>query len=130
MRISPVLNLLEKAFWLLSGIITLASAIVITIKGGYFIVKDINTLNEVLKKEIFYSIICFELFQMARIRLENRPHKIVLYHFIFMATLTFGREIFLVHNLDFWIVIGFISMIVIYMVFESWRQERLDSSSP
>ena len=121
MRISPVLNFFEKAFWFISGFITLASAIFIAVKGGYHIFQDIGALNDVLKKEIFYSIICFELFQMARIRLEERPHKIVLYHFIFMATLTFGREIFLIHNLDVWNVFGFISMIVIYMVFESWR---------
>lgn len=117
---------IEKTFWILSALLTLAGAFGMLIKGGILTYQDFSQLKSVLASELFYSIICFELFQMAKIRIEGRSHKMVLYHFIFMATLTFGREIFLIHNLDFWIVSGFSLMVLTYVLFYYWRSQFIE----
>lgn len=116
--------LLEKSFWAVSGLLTMVGAFGMLFKGFWHIYEDFSALNEVLTKELFYAIICFELTQMARIRLMGDSHRMVMYHFVFMATLTFGREIFLIHNLDIWIATGFVLMVVIYIVFYGWSHDR------
>lgn len=115
---------LEKSFWVLSGLLTLAAAFAMLFKGAWQVYQDISALKSVMTTELFYSIISFELFQMARIRIEGRSHKIILYHFIFMATLTLGREIFLIHNLDIWIIIGFSVMVGVYVLFWNWKEGK------
>ena len=117
---------LEKTFWSINAVLTVIGAFGMLLKGGYLVYQDFSQLKSVLANELFYSIICFELFQMAKIRIEGRSHKMVLYHFIFMATLTFGREIFLIHNLDFWIVLGFSLMVLTYVLFYYWRSQFTD----
>jgi len=114
---------LERMFWVVTAALTVLGAFGMLIKGGVIVYEDFNRLKSVLESELFYAIICFELFQMAKIRIEGRSHKMVLYHFIFMATLTFGREIFLIHNLDFWIVMGFSLMVLTYVLFYYWRSQ-------
>jgi len=94
------------------------------LKGMMHLYQDFSGLKQVLTRELFYAIICFELMQMARIRLMRESHRMVLYHFVFMATLTFGREIFLIHNLDIWITSGFALMIFVYIVFYGWSHDR------
>jgi len=120
---SRIFLLIEKTFWIFSGLLTLVGAFGMLIKGGMSLYADFASLKAVLASEFFYSIICFELFQMAKIRIEGRSHKMVLYHFIFMAALTFGREIFLIHNLDFWVVAGFSIMVLIYVLYYRWRDQ-------
>jgi magnesium-transporting ATPase (P-type) len=117
-------RIVEKIFWVISALLTMAGAFGMLLKGVWFIYQDFSSLKQVLSTEVFYAIICFELTQMARIRLMEESHRMVLYHFVFMATLTFGREIFLVHNLDFWIAIGFTLMVAIYIVYYGWSHNR------
>lgn len=113
----------ERLFWIFSGLFTAIGAFGMLFKGGYLVYLDFSNLKDVLATEVFYSVICFELFQMARIRIEGRSHKMVLYHFIFMATLTFGREIFLIHNLSIWVVAGFCLLVLTYVLYYRWRDQ-------
>lgn len=119
-----VFLIIEQFFWVVSGILTMVGAFGMLFKGGYLIYQEFASLKHVLTTELFYAIICFELTQMARIRLMRESHRMVLYHFVFMATLTFGREIFLIHNLNIWIASGFSMMIAIYIVFYAWSHDR------
>ncbi len=123
-KIFRVFLFIEQSFWILASLLTIAGAFGMLIKGGIIIYNDFDLIKEVLKTEFFYAIICFELTQIARIRLMRESHRMILYHFVFMATLTFGREIFLIHNLNIWMAIGFALMIGIYIVFYSWSHER------
>ena len=116
--------LIERSFWLVVGLLTMAGAFGMVFKGIVAVYQEFNTLKGVLTNELFYAIICFELMQMARIRLMGDSHRMVLYHFVFMAALTFGREIFLIHNLDIWIAAGFAMMILIYIPFYGWSHDR------
>ncbi len=128
--ISPLcrlFDLIERFFWICAGLLAIVGAFGMLAKGMFYLVEDFGKLKAVLTKEFFYAVICFELFQMARIRIERRSHKMVLYHFIFMATLTFGREIFLIHNLSFWIVAGFATMVAVYVFFYRWREKYQDT---
>lgn len=113
---------IEMIFWSLSAAITIVGALGMLAKASYALYLDFSTLKTVLAHEIFYSVIAFELFQMARVRIEKRSHTIVLYHFIFMSTLTLGREIFLIHNLDIWIILGFSLMILVYVLYWIWQE--------
>lgn len=122
-------DIIEKLFWILAAILTIGGAFGMLAKGAIYVINDFGQLKATLTTEFFYAIICFELFQMARIRIERRSHKMVLYHFILMATLTFGREIFLIHNLDFWIVTGFALMISVYILFYIWRDQYDDEAA-
>jgi len=117
---------IERLFWITTAILTLAGAFGMLVKGFLAVYADFSSLKLVLASELFYSIICFELFQMSRIRIEGRSHKMALYHFIFMVTLTLGREIFLIHNLNIWIVIGFSLMVLTYVLFYQWRDQFQD----
>jgi len=123
-QIYSVFRIIEKFFWVVSALLTMAGAFGMLFKGVWLVYQDFGALKQVLSTEVFYAIICFELTQMARIRLMEESHRMVLYHFVFMATLTFGREIFLLHNLEFWIAIGFTLMIAIYIVFYGWSHNR------
>jgi hypothetical protein len=118
--------LIEKIFWIIAGVLTIIGSFGMLAKGGLSVYEDFSSLKSVLASEFFYAIICFELFQMAKIRIEGRSHKMVLYHFIFMVTLTLGREIFLIHNLSIWIVIGFSLMVLTYVLFYHWRDQFQD----
>jgi hypothetical protein len=117
---------IERLFWIFSAALTLIGAFGMLVKGSMQVYADFASLKGVLASELFYAIICFELFQMAKIRIEGRSHKMVLYHFIFMATLTLGREIFLIHNLDIWIIAGFSIMVLTYVLFYHWRDQFRD----
>ncbi|SFP72275.1 hypothetical protein SAMN05216419_101535 [Nitrosomonas cryotolerans] len=123
-KVFRVFLIIEQAFWIFASLITIVGAFSMLVKGGMLIYTDFSLLKGVLKTEFFYAIICFELTQMARIRLMRESHRMVLYHFVFMATLTFGREIFLIHNLDIWIALGFALMVVSYMIFYAWSHNR------
>ncbi len=121
---SLIFNTLDLLFWVSSGCFTLLcslwliyDALLITYAGGF----SFKIIKHAITHELFYAIICFELAQVARVRLESRSHRMMLYHFILMGTLTFGREIFLIHNLDIWIVIGFCLMILTYVLYYGWR---------
>ena len=116
--------IIERSFWAVVALLTIAGAFGMMLKGIVAIYQEFDTLKSVLSNELFYAIICFELMQMARIRLMGDSHRMVLYHFVFMAALTFGREIFLIHNLDIWIATGFVMMIVIYIPFYGWSHDR------
>jgi len=118
---------IDKLFWITSALITSTGAFGMLVKGGVALYEDFDNLKSVLITEVFYSVICFELFQMARIRIEGESNRMVLDHFIFMVTLTFGREIFLIHNMSLWIVVGFSLMVLTYVLFYMWR-EQLESS--
>ncbi len=114
-------NHLEKAFWVVSAILMIIASFVMLYKGAVHFFEDTANLKTALTKDFFYAFICLELFQISRIRLEGESHKMVLYHFIVMAALTFGREIFLIHNITLPVVTGFILMILIFMAFYTWR---------
>lgn len=118
-----ILAFLEVVFWAVSALLTIVGAFGMLFKGSYSLIQDFGTLKSVLTTEMFYAVIAFELFQMARVRLEKRSHKIVLYHFIFMATLTLGREIFLVHNLSIWVIVGFSIMVLVYVLYWRWNEQ-------
>lgn len=127
MKANKVLDIfirIEQVFWVISALLTMAGAFGMLFKGIWHVYTEFAALKSVLTTELFYAIICFELTQMARIRLMRESHRMVLYHFVFMATLTFGREIFLVHNLDLWIAVGFVLMILIYIVYYAWSHNR------
>lgn len=117
-------TVIEKSFWVIAAIVTIIGAFGMLLKGGHHIYEDFASLKDILKYELFYAIICFELFQMARIRIMGESHAMVLYHFVFMAALTLGREIFLIHNLDIFVIIGFSVMIGVYIVFYAWSHHR------
>ncbi len=123
-KIFGLFLIIEQTFWIVASVLTIAGAFGMLIRGGIIIVNDMTLIKEVLRTEFFYAVICFELTQMARIRLMRESHRMVLYHFVFMATLTFGREIFLIHNLNIWIAIGFTLMVGIYIVFYAWSHEQ------
>ncbi len=112
---------LEKLFWVISAILMIIASFVMLYKGAMHFFADTANLKMALTKDFFYAFICLELFQISRVRIEGESHKKVLYHFIVMAALTFGREIFLVHNITLPVVTGFIMMIVIFMAFYTWR---------
>lgn len=124
-----LLRYLELAFWIISGLLTLIGAFGMLIKGAWAVYQEFAALKHVMTHELFYAIIAFELFQMARVRVEGKSHKIVLYHFIFMATLTLGREIFLIHNLDIWIIVGFSIMVGVYVFYWMWKEDKPDMDS-
>ena len=123
---NKVLSYIEITFWLLSALLTAIGAFGMLLKGLHLIYVDFNSLKSVLTTELFYAIIAFELFQMSRIRIEKGSHKIVLYHFIFMATLTLGREIFLIHNLNIWIILSFSIMVLVYVLYWAWKEKMPD----
>lgn len=123
-KIFGLFLLIEQTFWVVASLLTIAGAFGMLIKGGVIISNDMSQIKEVLRTEFFYAVICFELTQMARIRLMRESHRMVLYHFVFMATLTFGREIFLIHNLDIWIAVGFALMVGSYIVFYAWSHDQ------
>ncbi len=123
-RIFSIFQVVEQLFWVVSALLTMAGAFGMLIKGIYLVYEEFSQLKGVLTTELFYAIICFELTQMARIRLMKESHRMVLYHFVFMATLTFGREIFLVHNMSIWVALGFALMIATYLVFYGWSHDR------
>ncbi len=114
-------NYLEKSFWVVSALLMIIASFVMLYQGAMHFFADTANLKLALTKDFFYAFICLELFQISRIRIEGESHKKVLYHFIVMAALTFGREIFLVHNITLPVVSGFIMMILIFMAFYTWR---------
>lgn len=128
-QLKKAFSVAEFTFWICSAAITLIGAFGMLVKAGILLYGDFSSLKAVLTHEIFYSVIAFELFQMARIRIELRPHTIVVYHFIFMSTLTLGREIFLIHNLNIWIISGFALMVLVYVLFWRWKEQQRDSPS-
>lgn len=123
-KIFNLFLVIEQSFWVVASLLTIGGAFGLLVKGSLIIINDMALIKEVLRNEYFYAVICFELTQMARIRLMRESHRMVLYHFVFMATLTFGREIFLIHNLNIWIAVGFTLMIGTYIVFYAWSHEQ------
>ncbi|MFO1369003.1 MAG: hypothetical protein U1F46_08405 [Marinagarivorans sp.] len=115
----------ELLFWGTAACLMAVAAYSLMLKGMYSLWLDINAIKEVLTQEIFFALITFELFLIARIRIEKRSNEHVLYHFIFMSTLTLGREIFLIHNLSLWIVTGFALMVCVYVLYGYWRRKFL-----
>lgn len=112
----------ETLFWGTAVCLMAIAAYALILKGCWALWQDINTIKEVLTQEIFFALITFELFLIAKLRLEKRSNENVLYHFIFMSTLTLGREIFLVHNLSMWIISGFALMVLVYVLYAYWRR--------
>lgn len=112
----------ETLFWGTAACLMAIAAYSMILKGCWVLWHDINAIKEVLTQEIFFALITFELFLIAKLRLEKRSNENVLYHFIFMSTLTLGREIFLIHNLSLWIIAGFALMVLVYVLYAYWRR--------
>lgn len=115
----------EMLFWGTAACLMALASYTLILKGCYNLWQDINAIKEILTQEIFFALITFELFLIAKIRLEKRSNENVLYHFIFMSTLTLGREIFLIHNLSLWVIVGFALMVLIYVFYAYWRKRIL-----
>jgi uncharacterized membrane protein (DUF373 family) len=118
----------ELLFWGTAACLMALASYTLILKGSYSLWQDINAVKAVLTEEIFFALITFELFLIAKIRLQKRSNENVLYHFIFMSTLTLGREIFLVHNLSLWIIAGFALMVLIYVFYTYWRKHIVQPS--
>jgi uncharacterized membrane protein (DUF373 family) len=115
----------ELLFWGTAACLMALASYTLILKGSYSLWQDISAVKDVLTQEIFFALITFELFLIAKIRLEKRSNENVLYHFIFMSTLTLGREIFLIHNLSLWVIVGFALMVLVYVFYAFWRKRIL-----
>jgi len=69
-----------------------------------FIKKE--ELLHFLSYKVFYVIILIEILKIIQLRLIGESHMLLAYHFTLMVSMTFAREVVLLHNLETNIVIG------------------------
>jgi len=69
-----------------------------------------------LGDKVFWVIIGVEVIKIVILRLLEKSHTYIAYHFTLMMLFTFAREIVLKHNLDIWVVFGAIGATLVVVI--------------
>gem|GEM_PF-1623864 len=91
----------ENTVWSLLGLFVFFYGIQYILN---FIEKE--ELLHFLSYKVFYVIILIEILKIIQLRLIGESHMLLAYHFTLMVSMTFAREVVLLHNLETNIVIG------------------------